>query len=163
MDDKLQEYINWCCDKFLSYRPRTVYEMQTYIRRKLIKKQIADPDGQQRIIQKKVAELVEADIVNDETFTRWYISEKNYFKPRGKIRLKHELAQKGVDSSIVDTILAESKVTDQDLLKQLLTTKFYSTDFSDKTTYDKALQRLQRLGFRYSDIKTAIEEYVEKE
>lgn len=163
MSDQLQEYINWCCDKYLSYRPRTEREMRMYLQRKLIKKGIRSKDEQAPIIEKKVQELLESGALDDKAFARWFVGEKQYFKKWGKIRIKQELMQKGISSAHAEQVLAESESEDKDLLQQLFDSKFATTDFSEEATKQKVIQHLQRRGYTYSDISSAIEEFAQKE
>ncbi len=108
-------------------------------------------------------DLVETGRVDDMSFARWYVAEKNYFKPRGRIRLKAELSQKGISTDIIDKALAESEFTDKDLLHKLLSKYLmFESDLTDKEKL-KLIQKLQRKGFSFSDSKSAIEEFLKKE
>lgn len=162
MDSKLNNYIDWCCQRYLTLRPRSVYEVKTYLQRKLARKSI-DIDEQERLIQKTIAQLLDDKRLDDDEFVRWYIAEKNYFKPRGKIRLQHDLAQKGISRELVEKIIHENQTSEVDLIRQLIESKYSMIDFKDQRLIEKLTSRLQRQGFRYGDIKIAIEEMAQKE
>lgn len=163
MDTKLRDYIARCADRYLSFRPRTEHEMKVYLQRKLARREELEAEQRAQLIDTKIAELKNESRIDDEAFVRWYVAEKNYFKPRGRIRLKHDLSALGVDRNLLDTILQESEVTDHELITQLLETKYARVSLDDEESYEKLIQRLQRRGFSYNDIKSAIEDYRKKE
>lgn len=86
--------------KLLSYRPRTEKE----IRDSLAKREFSPS-----IIDQTIDLLKKDKLINDKEFAEWWIQQRQEFKPKGKIVLKQELQQKGVDRT-----LAEQEVEVQD-------------------------------------------------
>ncbi|MDE2748138.1 MAG: RecX family transcriptional regulator [Chloroflexota bacterium] len=82
---------------FLSYRPRSVEE----VRRHLVKKAVPDS-----LIAVVMARLQERGYVNDLEFARFWIANRERFKPMGSRALKYELRQKGVDDDVLDVAMA---------------------------------------------------------
>lgn len=82
----------------LSYRPRSEQE----VTRRLRKTGYAE-----QAIEVSVERLSRAGLVDDEAFARYWISNREQFKPRGAYALRHELRQRGVDDRTIDTCLAE--------------------------------------------------------
>lgn len=184
MARELKDYIQWCADRYISLRPRTEHELQTYLMRKgharlaLQSKDSKDSQDSEDVREKSESALIELvssiitlykdeNRINDTAYANWYVSEKNYFKPRGQMRLRYEMTQKGVDSSIIDVVFEQSPVTDMELITQMLQTRFAKIDLTNKPLREKVIRRLQQKGFSYRDIqesiKSAIEESSEKE
>lgn len=88
---------------FLSYRPRSVAE----VHRRLSKKQF---DGQ--VIDEVIARLSRAGLLDDDAFARYWLENREAFKPRGSRALRYELRQKGVADSIVDALLTDYDESD---------------------------------------------------
>ncbi|MBI2587417.1 RecX family transcriptional regulator [Candidatus Amesbacteria bacterium] len=86
--------------KFLSYRPRSKKEVETFLRKKT---------KDDTLINQTITKLEAAKLINDEEFGRWVIESRSRSRPRGIRLLKQELKQKGVDTDInVDEVeLAE--------------------------------------------------------
>lgn len=84
--------------RYLSYRPRSTEEVRRY----LSKKEIAD--GR---IAEALERLRQNGYVDDREFARFWIADRDRFKPMGTRALQYELRQKGVDDEIVDDLLAE--------------------------------------------------------
>lgn len=79
---------------FLSYRPRSQWE----IRRKL-KFQIAKikTTTQASVLENSIVEkLTKIGQINDEEFIKWYLDQRNTFKPMGKRGIKYELLKRGL-------------------------------------------------------------------
>lgn len=100
---------------FLSYRPRS----QAEVARRLSQKGFAEPS-----IEAVLDRLSRSGLLDDEAFARYWISNREQFKPRGQFALRYELRQKGIASDIIDTLL--DQVDDR------------------QNAYQAALQRLDR-------------------
>ena len=72
------------------------------MRRYLVKKKVADSR-----IAEALERLRRSGYVDDREFARFWIANRNRFKPMGTRALQYELRQKGVDDEIVDDLLAE--------------------------------------------------------
>ncbi len=102
---------------FLSVRPRSSREILQYLRQKLIYKH---PDythnsqsdsrlrfiaEQQTSIEQVMARLTEAGYIDDVAFARWWITNRQRFRPRGKRLLLLELKAKGVSTADIEAAL----------------------------------------------------------
>ena len=85
---------------FLSYRPRAAREVELRLR----KKQYAPEQ-----IEAAVARLRKQGLIDDREFSRFWISNRQNFSPRGPRLLRSELRQKGVPQDVVDEMLSEYK------------------------------------------------------
>lgn len=84
--------------RFLAYRPRSIEE----VRRHLVKREV--PDSQ---IAAVIERLLQRGYVDDLEFARYWVANRDRFKPMGSRALRYELRQKGVDDEIINGLLAE--------------------------------------------------------
>lgn len=127
-----------------SYRMRTEWEVRDYLRRK-------------NATDKQVSEIItkcqKLGYVNDQRFAETWVANRRLGKPTSQRKLRSELAAKRVDSSIIDSVLAEdrSQTDEREVLTALIAKKQHR--YADKT---KFMQYLARQGFSYDDIKSAL-------
>ena len=95
--------------------------------------------------------LVEKGYLNDEKFTRFWIENRNQTKGSSLRKLTNELRVKGVESSIIDQVLAESSRNDSDEIAKIIAKK--RSKYPDE---QKLIAYLARQGFSYDEIKTAL-------
>lgn len=95
--------------------------------------------------------LVERGYINDESFARYWIENRNQTKGTSLRKLQNELRAKGVESSIIESVTRESSRNDEDELGKMIAKK--RTRYPDE---QKLVQYLMRQGFRYDDIKSAL-------
>lgn len=81
---------------FLSFRPRSCLEVEKYLQGKG-----ADPG----IIEEEVSRLVSVGLLDDAAFARYWVENRETFRPRGAWALRHELRRKGVADDIVSEAL----------------------------------------------------------
>ncbi|HEV8669922.1 MAG TPA: regulatory protein RecX [Candidatus Limnocylindria bacterium] len=84
--------------RYLAGRPHTVAEIHRHLRSRKF-----DSDSIDRAIDRLRAQRY----VDDEAFARWWLEQRERFKPRGHRALRTELAQKGVGRDVVDLVLGE--------------------------------------------------------
>jgi len=109
--DKFQKLLDKVY-RFLSLRPRSEKEITDYLR-----KREAPPNFAQKIF--KI--LREQNLINDVTFANWWIEQRTNFRPKGKIALKAELKQKGINDKIIEEAL--SQVDELKLAKKVISKK----------------------------------------
>ncbi len=83
---------------FLSYRPRSIQE----VRRKLTEKGFSD-----MTVQAVLERLEEAELIDDLDFARYWVEQRQHFRPRGVAMLQYELRQKGVARDLIALSLQE--------------------------------------------------------
>ena len=86
---------------FLAHRPRSEWE----IRRNLKGKEYPPA-----IIDATIRRLEELDFCNDVEFARYWVRQREQFKPRSPMALSQELRQKGVEREVIDEVLSEIDV-----------------------------------------------------
>jgi len=134
--------------RFLSYRPRSTAE----IRENLLKKEYDET-----IVEQVLARLAELNLLNDREFARYWIEQRETFKPRSQRALRHELYQKGVSRDIIDE--AVSTVDETAAARKAAQKKAQNwRQLSRETFFSKMGGFLQRRGFNYAITKTVTEE-----
>lgn len=135
--------------KLLSYKMYTCKE----VLQKLIQKGISED-----IAEDTVAQFCKAGILNDEEFAKAYIHDGIYVHLKGVHRLKQELIQKGVASSVIEkaVMIMEDDVESQ--LMEYVKLRFGDKVFSDWKDVEKARAHLVRRGYGYSEIKKCFDE-----
>jgi len=124
--------------KILSQRPQSVFELKMKLSRYARRKKIENvSDHVEQVIQN----LSERDIVNDELFAQWYVQERQDFRPRSKIKLRKELADKGIERSIISSSL--ERYYDEELACRNLAHQKRHMDTAGRKHY------LIRQGFPY--------------
>jgi regulatory protein len=84
--------------RFLRYRPRSQAEVERYLRRKRFAEEI---------VTHVMARLQEAGYLDDEAFARFWVENRQRFRPRSRRALGIELRQKGVEQDIIQEVVGE--------------------------------------------------------
>ncbi len=159
LDEDVVSYLEWCAEKYLSIRPRSEFEVVTYLRRKIRKRYPDFVEEQSAYIEPIVESYKSTNGINDKEFVAWWIRERVDFKPRGEKLLRQELRNKGVAAEVVDEFFSSSPFNDESQLTELFNRKVRSIDMSSDKDVEKLIQYLLRKGFSYGKIKKAIEDY----
>ena len=85
-----------CAVRFLSYRPRSRWEVDRHLSRKGFA-----PDTTAAIL----ARLLKERCLDDDNFSRIFIANRIRFRPRSKALLRQELLLKGIDNEIIEAVL----------------------------------------------------------
>lgn len=113
-----------------------------------------------KVIQNILSLMEEYRYLNDKSFAEEWIESRIRAKPKGKIALKRELMQKGIDESIVEQALEnkldESKLSETALELARRRLKSYSKDDA-LTAKRKLMNFLIRRGFDFETIRNVIE------
>lgn len=133
---------------YLKFRPRTVFEIE----QKLKIKKFDDEE-----IKKVITVLKKNKLLDDESFTKMWIHDRNLFKPTGAIRLRLELVKLGVDKELITKLIKDQ---DEVLLARQAAErkKRLYAKYESQERREKLLAFLIRRGFSYSSAKKALEE-----
>ncbi len=136
---------------YLSYRPRSNAE----VRRKLNKKY--DPE----VVEAAMMRLTDLGYLDDAAFARFWVENRDTFKPRGPLALRMELRKKGVPDAIIREAIETVDVADaadRAARKKLRRYRGETvTDFKRKMG-----GFLQRRGFRYETIREVIDRLLDE-
>lgn len=86
--------------RFLESRSRSVYE----VRRRLV-----SAGYRSDLIEGAIAKLVEFGVLDDETFARAWVESRDRARPRGERAIRAELRLKGIDRTVMETVLADRR------------------------------------------------------
>jgi regulatory protein len=136
----------------LEARPRSSSELRERLRRK---------EYAPEVIEQVLERLEGIGLVDDTAFARFWVENRQTYRPRGANALRNELRRKGVDRSITESVLDDDElVGDQeqqvmDLARKAL--RKYA-DAPDRMTFTRKLSGyLQRRGFTFDVIKPVID------
>lgn len=130
--------------RYVVMRPRSTWELQTYLNRKKIEEPVAE-----KIIQR----LRNLDLVDDTAFAESWIANRRLLKATSKRRLRQELQQKRVPEAIINKTLGADEADERSVLAALVAKK--QARYPDK---QKFMQYLARQGFGFDDIKAVLHE-----
>jgi len=132
---------------FLSYRPRSSAE---------IRKNLEKHKATAALIAETIERLEGNGLVNDETFARLWVENRNQFRPRSRSYLTMELRQKGIDDEITRTIL-DANVDEETLALEAARKYARRVAGLDRNEFRNKLGGfLARRGFSYAIIAPVI-------
>ena len=102
-----------------------------------------------------VERLEEMGYVNDERYAHTLAQELYDRRGMGKKRIEQELRQRGISRETASECAEELDGDDVERIKNLLETKF-AGKFSDEKGRRRTFNALTRLGYGYSDIRSAM-------
>jgi len=83
---------------FLGFRPRSQAE---------VSQRLHEKGYSAEAIEHTIQRLLEQKYLNDEEFARYWLENREQFKPRGARALRYELRQKGIDSQAIEAVLSD--------------------------------------------------------
>lgn len=135
--------------KYLSFRPRSVKEIQDYLKKKRFSNQI---------INRVVKKLTELKFLNDEEFAKMWIEERQRTRGKSKFALKLELLNKGLDEDMFEPLLKGAE-DDFETAKTLFEKKKEKFANLSKFEFKKKMSGfLQRKGFSFEVINKLFKE-----
>lgn len=168
---------------FLSFRPRSEWEIRQFLRQKL-KKPFSKfkKDQQKPLVQEELETLIQSVIdrlklikqIDDFAFVHWYLDQRTTFHPQGARALQYELIKKGVSQKLISEAISSQKKSDTELSDEkslafkavekkikFLPEKINS--FEEKMKVQKKLQQfLLGRGFDYDTIRNVVEKIIKK-
>ena len=164
-------------------RPHSVKETRDHLKRKLLKRMAdnarrranaermkTDPDFarlreeykiqtkerklfNEEDIEKVISRLLEKKYLDDYNFARWFIENRNLKKGVSKMRLRQELAKKGVNSGIVAELMESSDRDEETEIKKVIKKK------GKRMEPSKLLRNLVAHGFPFDLSKKLVDAY----
>ncbi|WP_099206046.1 regulatory protein RecX [Scatolibacter rhodanostii] len=107
--------------------------------------------------------MEEIGLLNDERFARDFAQMLFERKKFGARRVRQELYQKGIDRDLIDEILEEYAENDTGEAIHTILEKKYSRFAEDEKIKRRAIAALQRLGYRFDEIKSVMQNWDEEE
>lgn len=158
-DDDLHEIINLSNERrakekalwLISYRDHSKKELTDKIRR------TCDEDSAEKAVER----MEELGLVNDRVFAERYARKLLFTKHMSKTAASYELARKGIDRELSDEILEGIEFDEREQIREVIDKKY--RNLSDEKIKRRAFSALQRLGYRFDDIRAVLEEYTEED
>lgn len=126
----------------LSIRPRSEWELRDYLKRK---------NQSPALIEKLLNKLSNLGYVDDNDFAQRWVANRRLLKPVSSLKLRAELKQKRIDNIVIDEVLKSDTTDEIAVIKAIIDRK--AKRYPDR---QKFIAYLARQGFRYDDIKTAL-------
>ncbi len=82
--------------RFISYRPRSSAE---------VRRNLTEKGYEPEVIELVLAWLPTVHLLDDHEFARYWIEQRETFKPRSRMAMAMELRQKGIEREIIDELL----------------------------------------------------------
>lgn len=143
-------------------RQRSEREVRNYFKNLSFKRKVKDQDEiSESAIELLINKLKQKRLINDEEFAKSWVEARS--KKKGKIALKLELMQKGIDKEIIDQILKESTQDEGKIEQSVLEKKIRKwKNLKPLEFKKKATEYLLRRGFDYETIKVVVEKNIKK-
>ena len=133
--------------RLIAQRPRSVTEVRRYLQGK-------GYDEPQ--VEQVITRLQAVDLLDDTTFSEYWIDQRLTFKPRSQMALRYELQQKGISRDVMDTLLSE--VDEVAAATQAAERKLNSLRHLPQEEFRAKLGGfLQRRGFRYETTRQVVD------
>lgn len=160
MDDEKYQKLRDYALKLLSFRPRSVKEIKGKLMQFSLKRGISA-----KIVDQVLEKLKSDNLINDYEFVRWWVDQRQTFKPKGTRAIRLELRQKGIDKEVIDEVFSQTKdtVSEFDLARKVIDKKIFS--YRHLTTQElkiKASGLLIRRGFTWETIHKVIDSLEQK-
>jgi regulatory protein len=149
-----------CALEYALMRPRSIKEMRDYLKRKTLDRRVRIRNAKTGEYQTKIKPGYDTSLVplvmerleqrgylDDYYFAKTWVENRNVSKGTSIKKLRLELQQKGIASSIIDKVFAETSRNDRSELQKIIAKK--AKKYPDQ---QKLVQYLLRQGFSYSDI-----------
>lgn len=124
-------------------------------------KELADKIS--RVTSREAAEaaaqhMADIGLVNDEEFAKCYARELFFRKGYSARRVLYELSRKGIDKELAEKIVEETAPDPVEKIIEIINRK-YINKLSDEKGRRRSIAALQRLGYRWDDIRTALNQF----
>lgn len=174
--------------RWFGIRQRSEKEVKGYFRIKNQESRFASEARRVRIKGKEeVSDLVidlvierlkQKGMINDEEFAKAWVEARRRSKQKGKMALRAELLQKGVDKEIIDKVISSPRPpsgageagehitgdSEENLAQEALQKKMRLwNNLPELERKKKAIGFLLRKGFEYQTIKQVVEKFFQKE
>src|SRR5579859_5867062 len=138
-DDDVERAYNAALN-FLTYRPRSRKEIADYLR-----KRKTDQDA----IEAAIDRLQNAGFLDDDEFARFWVDNRQSFRPRGTRALRAELRQKGLANDVIDGTLEALGDEEPAAVKAGRSKARTYAQVEEREYMRKMTAFLQRRGFPY--------------
>lgn len=129
--------------RFIEYRPRSTAETRQH----LLKKEYPED-----VVERVIERLATVELLNDAAFARYWVEQRQTFKPRSQLAIQQELRQKGLDRQTIDAAL-ETVDESAAAAKAAEAKARRWQNLPQEEFFKKVGSFLQRRGFSYEIVK----------
>lgn len=134
--------------RYVSVRPRSVYELRTHLQRKSF---------EDDVINAVVEYLTGLELLDDTAFANYWIDQRETFRPRSRFALGQELRQKGIDRKVIDAVLED--VDELAAARRVVDKRADRwANLPEDAYLEKMAGFLQRRGFSYEIIREVLQD-----
>ena len=134
---------------FLSYRPRSIDEVQ---------RRLAEKGWDEQTVEEVVTRLSRSGLLDDASFVHYWVENRDTHRPRGCRALRYELLQKGVANRLIDAELADYDETDAAYrAASAQAPKLLRQSEDTDIVREKLLAFLHRRGFSFDTARDALD------
>lgn len=138
--------------RFLGYRPRSTAE----VRRNLVQAKTPEP-----VVDFAIERLQTMGYLDDAAFARFWIENRETFRPSGPAALRYELRQKGVADMVIETVLQDMDAAEA--AYRAARSKVNQFRGSSRQQFKQKIGNfLQRRGFAYSTSRDIIQQLMDE-
>ena len=112
-------------------------------------------------VQKCLDRLEEIHLLDDERFAKRYAKDLFEIKKLSVSNVKYKLMEKGIDKYLIEDIIDDIEPDENEQISQLLNTKYFRSMFDEKGR-KRTIAALQRIGYKWSVIRSAIDAFDEE-
>jgi regulatory protein len=165
--------------RFLSFRPRSIYELENKLREYFFKIFTTEKKNKESLlkvflgrinqnfstktIEKIIKWLKKEKLADDFAFAQWWIEQRKQFKSASKRQIFWELKKKGIDSLLINEAFSSLEFSELENAKKLIRKKKNLGKFTNPEAKEKLWRWLLAKGFPPAVIKQAIDEEVKFE
>ncbi|MBX3052922.1 MAG: RecX family transcriptional regulator [Caldilineaceae bacterium] len=145
--------------RFLAIRPRSVQEVRQKLRqyRTRQKESLAETH-----IEWVTDKLIQQGYLNDDEFARYWVEQRNRFKPISPRALRYELRQKGIADRTIEMTI-ESSADPSTAAAQAASSRLQRWRGLDEQTFRKKMAAfLQRRGFSWGIVRDVLDDSWQK-
>jgi len=125
--------------RFLGFRPRSQAEIERHLREKKYSPEV---------VAHTVERLRQEQYLDDEAFARFWLENRERFRPRGRQALRYEMKQKGLPGDVIETALEELD-EDESAWAAVGSKLSRWKNFDELSFKQKVVAFLNRRGFNY--------------
>jgi regulatory protein len=153
LNDQTHKLI-FSAEKFLAFRPRSEKEIRDSLKRKIEKSDYLEPE---LLLTNVVTRLKKLGLLDDQEFSRWWVEQRQKFKPKGERILRSELHQKGIPREIIDQLFFKYETPSNELMR--IAQKKFSTyqKLPDQQFKQKMTAYLARRGYDWDEIRSVVD------
>lgn len=134
--------------RFAMTRPRSEKEITDWFRRKKI---------HESMYENLLNKLKHLNLLDDLEFAKWWVEQRQNFRPKAKRILNQELRIKGIKQDIINEVLGETKIDEEKMARELLNKKAYKwANLPVREAKQKKAKFLANKGFSWEIIENLV-------